>query len=88
MHLHIGFSTAGLSSEEVAALQCHYMLIDDWEKGIDAEDNAVLISIPSTHDTSLAPEGFMVKLFILGTLAFLHHSFEPKEAGGRGLLSV
>jgi len=61
MHLHVGFSTAGLSAEQVAALQCHYMILSDWDKGVEAEDNAVLVSIPSTHDDSLAPEGHMVR---------------------------
>jgi phytoene dehydrogenase-like protein len=60
MHLHVGFSTAGLSAEKLAALQCHYMILSDWDKGVEAEDNAVLVSIPSTHDPSLAPEGHMV----------------------------
>jgi phytoene dehydrogenase-like protein len=61
MHLHIGFSTAGLSADKLAALQCHYIMLDNWEKGIEAEDNAVLVSIPSTHDASLAPAGHMVR---------------------------
>ena len=31
--------------------------MDDWERGIEVEDNAVLVSIPSVHDETLAPEG-------------------------------
>jgi phytoene dehydrogenase-like protein len=54
MHLHIGFEA---TREELEKLEAHYMYIDDWEKGIEAEDNAVLLSIPSVHDDTLAPPG-------------------------------
>ena len=52
MHLHLGFKA---SQEELEKLQAHYMYIDDWDRGIEAEDNAVLVSIPSVHDATLAP---------------------------------
>jgi len=54
MHLHIGFRA---TKSELESLEAHYMYIDDWSKGIEGEDNAALISIPSVHDDSLAPEG-------------------------------
>ena len=54
MHLHIGFEA---SKSELEKLQAHYMYIDDWDKGVEAEDNAALLSIPSVHDNSLAPPG-------------------------------
>eukprot|EP00957_Ditylum_brightwellii_P037931 2868929-Ditylum_brightwellii.AAC.1 len=57
MHLHIGFK---VTQEELDKLQAHYMYMDDWSRGIEAEDNAVLVSIPSVHDNSLAPEGYAV----------------------------
>jgi len=57
MHLHIGFE---MSREELEQLQAHYMYIDDWNRGVDAEDNAVLLSIPSVHDDTLAPSGHAV----------------------------
>jgi phytoene dehydrogenase-like protein len=57
MHLHIGFKA---TREELEKLQAHYMYIDDWSRGIDSEDNAVLISIPSVHDDTLASEGYAV----------------------------
>ncbi len=60
MHLHVGFSTDGISEEELRKLQCHYMFIAGWERGVDAEDNAVLLSLPSVADPSLAPQGHMV----------------------------
>jgi len=57
MHLHLGFRA---SKAELQALQAHYMYIDDWAIGIEGEDNAALLSIPSVHDDSLAPEGYGV----------------------------
>ena len=57
MHLHIGFRA---SREELEKLQAHYIYLDDWSKGIEGEDNAALVSIPSVHDTTLAPDGYAV----------------------------
>ncbi len=57
MHLHVGFKA---TREELEQLQAHYMYIDDWSRGVQAEDNAVLLSIPSVHDDALAPEGHAV----------------------------
>jgi len=57
MHLHVGFRA---TREELEKLQAHYMYINDWEKGVEGEDNAVLVSIPSVHDTTLAPDGYAV----------------------------
>ena len=52
MHLHIGINASGLED-----LNCHYIVVNDWEKGISAPQNLVLISIPSVLDPSLAPAG-------------------------------
>lgn len=57
MHLHVGFKA---TRDELEKLQAHYMYIDDWSRGVDAEDNAVLLSIPSVHDETLAPSGHAV----------------------------
>lgn len=57
MHLHVGFEMA---RNELSELQAHYMYIDDWSRGVKAEDNAVLLSIPSVHDETLAPPGHAV----------------------------
>lgn len=54
MHMHIGFRA---TKEELKQLEAHYMYIDDWNRGVEAEDNAVLLSIPSVHDDTLAPPG-------------------------------
>ena len=57
MHMHVGFR---MTRNEIEKLQAHYMYMDDWERGVEAEDNAVLLSIPSVHDESLAPPGYGV----------------------------
>lgn len=53
MHLHLGIDAQGLRSD----LACHYIVVNDWEKGVTAPQNVVLISIPSLLDPSLAPTG-------------------------------
>lgn len=57
MHLHVGFKE---SRAELEKLQAHYMFMKDWSLGVEAADNAVLLSIPSVHDESLAPLGYGV----------------------------
>jgi phytoene dehydrogenase-like protein len=57
MHMHVGFRA---TKTELARMQAHYMYIDDWSKGVEGEDNAILLSIPSVHDDSLAPDGYGV----------------------------
>ena len=52
MHLHLGFDASGLEN-----LDMHHLVVDNWEDGVNAEQNVVLISIASVADPSLAPEG-------------------------------
>jgi phytoene dehydrogenase-like protein len=52
MHLHVGFDAKGLDD-----LDMHHLVVDDWSKGVTAEQNVVLISIASVSDPSLAPPG-------------------------------
>ncbi|GFH59247.1 phytoene dehydrogenase, phytoene desaturase and carotenoid isomerase-like protein [Chaetoceros tenuissimus] len=54
MHLHLAFKA---TKEELEKLEAHYMYMDSWDRGVEAEDNAVLVSIPSVHDDTLAPDG-------------------------------
>jgi phytoene dehydrogenase-like protein len=53
MHLHLGIDGEGLRSD----LACHYIVVNDWDKGVTAPQNVVLVSIPSLLDPSLAPPG-------------------------------
>jgi phytoene dehydrogenase-like protein len=53
MHLHLGIDASGLSPN----LACHHIVVNDWEAGIAAPQNVVLISIPSILDPALAPAG-------------------------------
>ncbi|MGB3300738.1 MAG: NAD(P)/FAD-dependent oxidoreductase [Phormidesmis sp.] len=55
MHLHLGIDAEGLPAD----LACHYIVVNDWshEQAITAEQNLVLISIPSVLDPTLAPLG-------------------------------
>lgn len=53
MHLHLGIDATGLQKD----LGIHYIVVNDWDKGITAPQNVVLISIPSVLDQSLAPAG-------------------------------
>ena len=53
MHLHLGIDAQGLPPN----LACHYIVVNDWEKGVTTPQNVVLVSIPSLLDPSLAPPG-------------------------------
>ena len=53
--LHLGIDAANLPDAE--KLEMHHVWVGNWDKGVDAEQNLVLISIPSIKDPSMAPEG-------------------------------
>ncbi|BDA68143.1 Amine oxidase [Rivularia sp. IAM M-261] len=53
MHLHLGIDAENIRAD----LACHYIYVKDWELGITAPQNVVLVSIPSLLDPSLAPPG-------------------------------
>ena len=52
MHLHLGIDATGLED-----LECHYIVVNDWQKGVTAPQNVIVMSIPSVLDQSLAPAG-------------------------------
>ena len=52
LHLHLGFDATGLDD-----LPIHTVWVGDWERGITAERNAVVVSIPSVLDPAMAPAG-------------------------------
>lgn len=74
MHLHIGFDATGLDG-----LEMHHVVVNSWENGVDAEQNVVLISIPSLIDPSLAPKG----KHTLHAYLPASEPYEPWEALGR-----
>ncbi|TVQ14584.1 MAG: FAD-dependent oxidoreductase [Leptolyngbya sp. DLM2.Bin27] len=53
LHLHLGIDGAGLPPD----LACHHITVEDWERGIDAPQNLIVMSIPTVLDPSLAPPG-------------------------------
>jgi carotene isomerase len=53
MHLHLGIDAKNLPPD----LACHHIIVNDWQQGVTAPQNVVLISIPSLLDPSLAPPG-------------------------------
>ncbi|KAG6406380.1 hypothetical protein SASPL_133980 [Salvia splendens] len=53
MHLHLGFDAEGISDD----VGIHHIVVNEWERGVDADQNVVLISIPSILSPDLAPPG-------------------------------
>ncbi|KAJ0099336.1 hypothetical protein Patl1_19848 [Pistacia atlantica] len=53
MHLHLGFDAEGLRED----LGIHHIVVNDWDRGVDADQNVVLISVPSMLSPDLAPPG-------------------------------
>jgi len=50
LHIHLGFKAEGLNN-----LPLHSIWVHDWSKGITAERNVVVLSIPSALDSGMAP---------------------------------
>ncbi|KAA8545457.1 hypothetical protein F0562_020241 [Nyssa sinensis] len=53
MHLHLGFDKEGIRED----LGIHHIVVNNWERGVDADQNVVLISVPSVLSPDLAPPG-------------------------------
>ncbi|ONK55562.1 uncharacterized protein A4U43_UnF1600 [Asparagus officinalis] len=53
MHLHLGFDAKNIPDD----LGIHHIVVNDWKRGVDADQNVVLISVPSVFGKDLAPEG-------------------------------
>ncbi|KAK3419605.1 hypothetical protein EUGRSUZ_G00236 [Eucalyptus grandis] len=53
MHLHLGFDAEGIHED----LGIHHIVVNDWERGVDADQNVVLLSVPSVLSPDLAPPG-------------------------------
>ena len=52
LHIHLGFDASGLQN-----LPIHAIHVEDWKRGISAERNVVVFSIPSVLDNTMAPKG-------------------------------
>ena len=68
MHLHLGIPKKGLSDD----LECHHSVLD-FSRNVTAEQNMVIISIPTVFDPSLAPDGY----HIVHAYTAACDSFEP-----------
>ncbi|KMZ72585.1 Carotenoid isomerase 1 [Zostera marina] len=67
MHLHLGFDKKNIPED----LSIHHIVVDDWSRGVDAEQNAVLLSIPTVLTNNLAPPGkHMLHAYTPGTEPF------------------
>lgn len=53
MHLHLGFDAEGIRKD----LGIHHIVVNDWDRGVDADQNVVLISVPSVLSPHMAPPG-------------------------------
>lgn len=54
MHLHLG-----IPSDDIEDIECHHSVLN-MEIDVTAEQNMVIISIPTVFDQSLAPDGYHV----------------------------
>tara|TARA_Y100001970_G_scaffold154989_1_gene189861 strand:- start:3288 stop:4817 length:1530 start_codon:yes stop_codon:yes gene_type:complete len=52
LHIHLGFNSSGLND-----LPIHTIWVDKWDRGVTAERNVVVFSIPSVLDPKMAPKG-------------------------------
>jgi len=55
LHWHLG-----LRGDDLGQLPIHHVWVGDWSRGIDAERNMLVLSMPSLLDPSLAPAGHHV----------------------------
>ncbi|MFM7634921.1 MAG: phytoene desaturase family protein [Cyanobacteriota bacterium] len=56
LHWHLALE----SSPAIEALPLHHVWVGDWERGITAERNMAVLSMPSLLDSQLAPAGHQV----------------------------
>ncbi|RDX77731.1 Prolycopene isomerase, chloroplastic [Mucuna pruriens] len=83
MHLHLGFDAQGIRSD----LGIHHIVVNDWKRGVDADQNVVLISIPSVLSPNLAPLGkHVLHAYMPGTEPFeLWEGLDRRSAEYRNL---
>jgi phytoene dehydrogenase-like protein len=56
LHWHLGLR----GGEELADLPIHHVWVGDWQRGITAERNVAVLSMPSLLDAAMAPAGHQV----------------------------
>jgi phytoene dehydrogenase-like protein len=56
LHWHLALR----SSPAIEQLPIHHVWVGDWQRGIDAERNMAVLSMPSRLDPGLAPQGHQV----------------------------
>ncbi|KAK7376388.1 hypothetical protein VNO78_34672 [Psophocarpus tetragonolobus] len=83
MHLHLGFDAEAIRSD----LGIHHIVVNDWKRGVDADQNVVLISIPSVLSPNLAPLGkHVLHAYMPGTEPFeLWEGLDRRSAEYRNL---
>ncbi|CAM0877937.1 unnamed protein product [Alopecurus aequalis] len=83
MHLHLGFDAENARED----LGIHHIVVNDWDKGVDGEQNVVLISVPSVLSEGLAPPGkHILHAYTPGTEPFgLWEGLDRKSAEYRSL---
>ncbi|CAK8564523.1 unnamed protein product [Lathyrus sativus] len=83
MHLHLGFDAEGIRDD----LGIHHIVVNDWERGVDADQNVVLISVPSVLTPNLAPSGkHVLHAYLPGTEPFeLWEGLDRRSAEYRNL---
>ncbi|MFM7087334.1 MAG: phytoene desaturase family protein [Cyanobium sp.] len=59
LHWHLALR-GDRQEEALASLPIHHVWVGDWQRGIDAERNMAVLSMPSLLDGSLAPAGHQV----------------------------
>ncbi|XP_057420996.1 prolycopene isomerase, chloroplastic [Lotus japonicus] len=83
MHLHLGFDAEDIPSD----LGIHHIVVNDWKRGVDADQNVVLISVPSVLSPNLAPPGkHVLHAYLPGTEPYeLWEGLDRKSAEYRNL---
>jgi len=68
-------------------LGIHHIVVNDWKRGVDADQNVVLISIPSVLSPNLAPHGkHVLHAYMPGTEPFdLWEGLDRRSAEYRNL---
>ena len=72
MHLHLGIPAEGLPAD----LECHHSVLN-LSTDVTAEQNLVIVSIPTIFDPTLAPEGYhIIHAYTAASENFVDWDFE------------